>query len=87
MAEGIARAMAPASVRISSAGAESLFVRPEAVEVLAEIGIVISGHRAKTMASLTGTDTVDTVITLCSDEVCPVFLRRVVQVTGRCRTR
>jgi protein-tyrosine-phosphatase len=74
MAEGIARALAPAGVRVSSAGSEPSSVRPEAVEVLREIGIDISHHRSK------GTDqvdaSVDAVITLCAEEVCPVWLGR-----------
>jgi protein-tyrosine-phosphatase len=74
MAEGIARAMAPADVQVSSAGSEPSSVRPEAIEVLREVGIDISRHRSK------GTDEVDTsvdaVITLCAEEVCPVWLGR-----------
>ncbi len=80
MAEGIARAMAPPDVRISSAGAAPTALRLEAVQVLAELGIDISGHQAKSISSLDGADTVDAVITLCDEEVCPVFLRRVLQV-------
>jgi len=72
MAEGIARALAPAGVNVSSAGSEPSSVRPEAVEVLREIGIDISHHHSK------GTDavdpSVDAVITLCAEEVCPVWL-------------
>ena len=80
MAEGIARSLAPKGVRISSAGAVPTSVRPEAVQVLAEIDIDISRQRAKSIASLDGANTVEAVITLCAEEVCSVFLRRVLQL-------
>jgi Low molecular weight phosphotyrosine protein phosphatase len=47
MAEGIARALAPPGVTVWSAGSQPARVRPEAIAVLAEIGIDISGHRSK----------------------------------------
>ncbi len=75
MAEGIARTLAPDSVRVSSAGSHPSSVRPEAVQVLAEIGIDISNHRSKSVDELSS-DSVDTVITLCAEKVCPVFLGR-----------
>ena len=80
MAEGIARALAPKGVRVSSAGAAPTTVRPEVVQVLAEMDIDASRQRAKAVASLTDAETVDAVVTLCAEEVCPVFLRRVLQV-------
>ncbi|GAB4361991.1 MAG: arsenate reductase ArsC [Deltaproteobacteria bacterium] len=73
MAEGIARSLAPADIRISSAGSAPSSVRPEAVQVLREIGIDISGHRSKGLDAVEG-PSVDAVITLCAEEVCPVFL-------------
>jgi len=73
MAEGIARALAPQGVKVSSAGSSPSFVRPEAIQVLKEIGIDISGHRSKGLDSIDAAS-VDTVITLCAEEVCPVFL-------------
>ncbi|MBI5501294.1 MAG: arsenate reductase ArsC [Deltaproteobacteria bacterium] len=76
MAEGIGRSLAPPAVRISSAGASPTMVRSEAIQVLDEIGIDISEHRAKAVASLADVESVDTVITLCAEEVCPVFLHR-----------
>lgn len=75
MAEGIARALAPAGVTVWSAGSRPTRVRPEAIAVLAEIGIDISGHRSKAVAEIPA-DQVDTVITLCGEEECPVFLGR-----------
>ena len=73
MAEGIARSLAPQGVKVSSAGSSPASVRPQAVQVLKEIGIDISVHQSKELDSI-DTGSVDTVITLCAEEVCPVFL-------------
>jgi thioredoxin type arsenate reductase len=73
MAEGIARSLAQTGVNIWSAGSRPTSVRPEAIVVLKEIGIDISGHRSKAVAEIP-VDEVDTVITLCAEEECPVFL-------------
>ena len=73
MAEGIARSLAPAGTKIWSAGSRPTSVRPEAIAVLKEIGIDISRHRAKAVAEIPAAE-VDTVITLCGEEECPVFL-------------
>lgn len=72
MAEGIARSLAPPEVRIWSAGSKPTAVRPEAVTVLREIGIDISGQRSKSAAEVPSSE-IDTVITLCAEEECPVF--------------
>jgi len=72
MAEGIARSLAPARVRIWSAGSSPTHVRPEAVAVLGEIGIDISGRRSKAVSEIPR-DGIDTVITLCDEEECPIF--------------
>ena len=73
MAEGIARSLAPQGVTVSSAGSSPSSVRPLAIRVLKEIGIDISGHRSKGLDSIDA-GSVDSVITLCAEEVCPVFL-------------
>jgi arsenate reductase len=73
MAEGIARALAPASVKISSAGSQPSRLNPLAVRALAEIGIDISGQVSKSVDDVSRDD-VDAVITLCAEEVCPVWL-------------
>jgi len=73
LAEGIARSLAPDGVAVASAGSEPSQVRPEAIAVLAEEGIDISSHRSKGADELRG-EPVDAVITLCADEVCPVWL-------------
>ena len=78
MAEGIARSLAPAHVRISSAGSEPTSVRPQAVEVLREIDIDISGHRSKGVSEVE--PPVDAVVTLCAEEVCPVWLEDVTRL-------
>lgn len=71
--EGIARMLAPADVRVQSAGSDPTSPRPEAIAVLAEVGVDASGHTSKNVADI-DPKTVDTVITLCDAESCPVFL-------------
>jgi arsenate reductase len=73
MAEGIARALAPAGTTIWSAGSRPTSVRPEAIAVLKESGIDISGHRSKSVSEIPAAE-IDTVITLCGEEECPLFL-------------
>ncbi len=72
MAEGIARSLAPKEIRVFSAGSRPTRVRPEAVAVLKEVGIDISDHRSKSVSEISQSE-VDTVITLCAEEECPVF--------------
>ncbi len=79
MAEGIARALAPAGVKVSSAGSAPSKLNPLAVKALAEIGIDISGQRSKHVDEIPPDD-VSVVITLCAEEVCPVFLGKAVRV-------
>ena len=71
MAEGLARSMAPPGYRFLSAGSDPGTVNPLAIQALAEERIDISTHRAKGLASIS-LDKVDTVVTLCAEEVCPV---------------
>jgi arsenate reductase (thioredoxin) len=73
MAEGIARALVPPGITVWSAGSRPTHVRPEAVAVLDEIGIDISRHRAKAIDEVPAAE-IDTVITLCGEEECPLFL-------------
>lgn len=75
LAEGIARALAPAGVTVWSAGSQPTRVRPEAIAALAEIGIDISGQRSKHVSEIPAEE-VDLVVTLCGEEECPVFLGR-----------
>lgn len=74
MAEGLAREMFPA-FRIQSAGSRPSRVNPYAIEVLAELGIDASAHSSKSVADIDPAS-VDLVITLCAEEVCPAFLGR-----------
>jgi len=72
MAEGLSNAMAPPGWRAGSAGTEpAAQVRPEAITVMREIGIDISGHRPKHLRGALGPD-VALVIGLCQEEACPV---------------
>ncbi len=73
MAEGIARAIAPPGVQVWSAGSKPTLVRPEAIAVMRELGIDISGRWSKAVSDIPA-EAVDTVITLCAEEECPVFL-------------
>lgn len=74
MAEGFARALAPAGVEVWSAGSEPGRVNPAAIEVMREAGIDLSGHRSKRIDEVPWRDA-DTVITLCgeADEACPLL--------------
>jgi arsenate reductase len=75
LAEGIARSLSPPGVRVSSAGSRPSQVSRQAIAVLAEIGIDISAARSKSMPAVDAA-TVEAVVTLCAEEVCPVFLGR-----------
>ena len=72
LAEGLARSILPPEVKIWSAGSAPTQVRPEAVAVLREKGIDISQSRSKGVSEIP-LAAVDTVVTLCADEVCPVL--------------
>ena len=73
MAEGIARALVGDRLPVQSAGSAPSRLNPLAVRALAEIGIDISGQRSKSVDEIDRA-AVDTVITLCAEEVCPVYL-------------
>jgi arsenate reductase len=73
MAEGIARSLAPSDVRISSAGSQPSQVNPLAIRALDEIGVDIRRQHSKNLDTIDPAG-VDVVITLCAEEVCPVFL-------------
>lgn len=73
MAEAIARARWGGRVRVLSAGSQPTRVNPYAVEVMAERGLDLSSHTSKTVA-LIDPDGIDLVVTLCAEEVCPLFL-------------
>lgn len=72
MAEGLAKYILP-NVSVQSAGSKATKVNPFAIQVMKEIGIDISDQTSKSVGSI-DPRSVDTVITLCAEEVCPVFL-------------
>ncbi|HEX9726000.1 MAG TPA: arsenate reductase ArsC [Vicinamibacteria bacterium] len=72
MAEGLARAIAPEGLEIYSAGSAPSRLNPFAVDVMRELGIDISAHYSKSVDDVPA-DRIGTAITLCADEVCPVF--------------
>lgn len=74
MAEGILRHDGGSAFDVFSAGTRASFVRPEAIQAMAEIGIDISGHRSKNVDEFVGQE-FDYVITVCdhANEICPVF--------------
>jgi arsenate reductase len=74
LAEGIARQLFP-DFRIQSAGSRPSRVNPYAIDVLAEQGIDAATHTSKSVQDIDPA-TVDLVITLCAEEVCPLFLGR-----------
>ena len=79
IAEALARRLAPPGVKVYSAGSEPGRINPLAVRVLAEIGVDASGQFSKGLDAIPTVD-VDTVVTLCAEEVCPVFPGRVSRV-------
>jgi arsenate reductase len=74
MAEGLFRHEAGDRYEVYSAGTNPGLVRPEAIAVMEEIGIDISGHRSKSVEEFAGQE-LDYVITVCDNarEACPVF--------------
>jgi arsenate reductase len=72
MAEGLARTLFGNLVRVQSAGSQPSRVNPNAVAVLREIGIEIAGQRSKSVDEIDRAG-VEVVVTLCADEVCPVW--------------
>ncbi len=73
LAEGLARKLFGDRVRVASAGSSPSQVSPYAIEVCAELGIDLGGHRSTSVEDV-DPSTIDTVITLCAEEVCPAFL-------------
>jgi arsenate reductase len=74
MAEGLLRAALGDRFEIYSAGSKPSHVRPEAIAVMRETGIDISGHRSKHLNEYLDTE-FRYVITVCDNaaETCPVF--------------
>jgi len=76
LAEGLARRLAPPGVAIFSAGSEPSTISPLAVRVLAEAGVDASAQHSKGLDAVP-LDDIDLVVTLCAEEVCPLFPRPV----------
>ena len=74
MAEGLFRHEAGERFEVHSAGTKPSIVRDEAIVVMSEVGIDITGHWSKPVDSFAGQD-FDYVITVCDNaqESCPVF--------------
>ncbi|HZS48545.1 MAG TPA: arsenate reductase ArsC [Blastocatellia bacterium] len=74
MAEGLLRHDGGDRFEVYSAGTKPSQVRPEAIEVMKEIGIDISSHRSKSVDEFVG-QSFDYVITVCDNakENCPIF--------------
>jgi arsenate reductase len=73
MAEALARHRFGDRATIQSAGSEPSEVNPFALEALREDGIDASAQRSKDVEAI-DPETVDVVVTLCAEEVCPAFL-------------
>jgi len=73
MAEGLARKLLGGRVHVQSAGSRPSRVNPYAIEVMREVGVALTTHSSKSVETI-DPQTVDTVVTLCAEEVCPVFL-------------
>jgi protein-tyrosine-phosphatase/catechol 2,3-dioxygenase-like lactoylglutathione lyase family enzyme len=73
MAEGLARDLFGDAVRVQSAGSSPSRVNPFAIQAMAELGIDLGTHTSKSVQTI-DPGSVELVITLCAEEVCPVFL-------------
>jgi arsenate reductase (thioredoxin) len=74
MAEGLVNHDLAGQVQAFSAGVRPSRVNPRAIQVMAELGIDISQHRAKSVGDLAGEE-FDLVITVCdqAQQECPIF--------------
>ena len=75
MAEALARDLLPTH-NVMSAGSAPTSVRPEALLVLSELGIDACTQHSKAVAEIDA-DWPEVVITLCEEEVCPVYGQKV----------
>ena len=74
MAEGLFRAEGGGGFEVCSAGTKPSSVRPEAIAVMKEIEIDISGQRSKSVDEFSG-QLMDYVVTVCDNarDNCPLF--------------
>lgn len=75
MAEGWARALKGDVIEAYSAGIETHGMNPNAIKVMAEAGVDITGQRSKKVEELADVP-LDVVITVCghANETCPMWL-------------
>ena len=74
MAEGWTRHLKGDVIEVYSAGIETHGLNPNAVKVMAEAGVDISGHRSQHLDDFKDTP-IDVVVTVCghAHETCPYF--------------
>jgi len=74
MAEALLRRLGGPSFEVQSAGTTPRPIRPEAIQVMGELGIDVGGHASKNVADLLG-ERFDLVVTVCdtAKESCPIF--------------
>ena len=74
MAEALLKSIAGDRLEVHSAGTKPVAVRPEAIMVMRELGIDISGNRAKSIDEFRD-ESFDYVLTMCdnANETCPVY--------------
>ncbi len=74
MGEGLFRHEGRGAYEVASAGTKPGHVRAEAIAVMKELGIDISGHRSKSVSEFEG-QSFDYVVTVCDNarDNCPVF--------------
>lgn len=74
MAEGMLRSWGGDRFEVFSAGTEATRVRPEAIEVMHEVGIDLTGHTSKTLEPFMG-EAFHWLITVCDQaaEACPTI--------------
>lgn len=73
MAEALARQLLGTTAKVQSAGSRPSRVHPCAREVMAELGVSLDRQHSKSVDSIDPAS-VDLVITLCAEEVCPLWL-------------
>jgi arsenate reductase len=73
MAEGLARARFGSAATVQSAGSAPSRVNPWAIRVMDELDIDLRTHASISVDTIDPA-TVDLVVTLCAEEVCPLFL-------------
>ena len=78
LAEGIAKEVLGAKFDIRSAGSAPTKVNPYAIRALGEVGVDYKSLYSKQVADLSDefVKSIDYVITLCAEEVCPIIISK-----------